>query len=532
MTNQSYPWWKTAVFYQIYPRSFMDANGDGVGDLEGIRQKLDYLAALGIDAIWISPIFPSPMIDFGYDVSDYCGIEPLFGCMDDFDRLLYEAHQRGLKIVLDWVPNHTSDQHPWFIEARQSKDHPRRDWYIWKDAKPDGSPPNNWESFFGGSAWMWNASTGQYYLHQFMEQQPDLNWRNPEVRLAMYDTLRFWLAKGVDGFRMDVIPHLMKHPDFPDNPFRPDAHGRIYQEHKYDRDQPEIHERLREIRQVLNAYPGDRVAIGETYFDTPAELMVYCGKELDELHLPFNFSLIHLPWEASQFEKAIREYYDALPPGAAANFVLGNHDKHRLATRFGKENLRTAALLLLTLKGSPTLYYGDELGMVDGAISPEQYQDPVMTRKADTDEGRDPERTPMQWDSSPNAGFSPAGVETWLPVNADYREVNVAREAADPNSPLNFYRRLLALRRSEPALLDGDIEFIEHLQDDVMAYLRSSEAQKYLIAINFGAHSRQVELPQNLRRGEIILSTLPAKSKLDAARLRLRPHEGALLIID
>ena len=524
-------WWKNAVIYQIYPRSFMDANGDGIGDLEGIRQKLDYLAGLGIDAIWISPIYPSPMVDFGYDVSDYCGIHPMFGSMQDFNRLLDEAHQRGLKIILDWVPNHTSDIHPWFIEARQSRDNPRRDWYIWKDARPDGSPPNNWESFFAGSAWEWDAATGQYYLHQFMEQQPDLNWRNPDVRQAMYATLRFWLDKGVDGFRMDVIPHLMKHPEFPDNPMQPNARGRMDQVHRYDRDQPEIHERLREIRQIFEAYPGDRVAIGETYFDTPEELMAYCGAQLDELHLPFNFSLINLPWNAARFRQAIGEYYAALLPGAEPNFVLGNHDKHRLASRFGLENHRSAALLLLTLKGSPTLYYGDELGMIDGIIPPERFQDPVMTRKPDTDEGRDPERTPMQWDASPNAGFSPAGVETWLPVNPDYQEVNVAREELDPDSTLNFYRRLLALRKFEPALMSGEFTFINTLEEDVLAYTRITAGKGFLVAINFSDEKCQIELPHNLRSGEIIISTLPGGSIPNLADLILRPHEGLLVRI-
>lgn len=531
MNDNQNAWWKTAVFYQIYPRSFMDANGDGVGDLEGIRQKLDYLVGLGIDAIWISPIFPSPMVDFGYDVSDYCGIHPMFGSMQDFDRLLSESHRRGLKIILDWVPNHTSDIHPWFIEARQSRDNPRRNWYIWKDARPDGSPPNNWESFFAGSAWEWDAATGQYYLHQFMEQQPDLNWRNPDVRQAMYATLRFWLDKGVDGFRMDVIPHLMKHPEFPDNPMHPNTKDRMDQEHKYDRDQPEIHARLREIRQVFEAYPGDRVAIGETYFDTPEELMTYCGAALDELHLPFNFSLINLPWDAARFRQAIGDYYAALLPGAAPNFVLGNHDKHRLATRFGLENHRSATMLLLTLKGSPTLYYGDELGMIDGIIPPERFQDPVMTRKPDTDEGRDPERTPMQWDSTPNAGFSPAGVETWLPVNPDYAQVNVAQEELDPTSTLHFYRRLLALRKSEPALLDGEFSFIETSAADVLAYSRIAGGDGFLVAINFSDQPRQVGLPDRLPEGEIILSTLPGKRQPDSVNLRLRPHEGLLVKI-
>jgi len=532
MSIQSQPWWKTAVFYQIYPRSFMDADGDGIGDLEGIRQKLDYLVRLEIDAIWISPIYPSPMADFGYDVSDYCDIHPMFGNMNDFDRLLEEAHQRGLKIILDWVPNHTSDEHPWFVESRQSRDNPRRDWYIWKDAKPDGSPPNNWESFFAGSAWEWDEATGQYYLHQFLEKQPDLNWRNPEVRRAMYAVLHFWLDKGVDGFRMDVIHHLMKHVDFPDNPILTDDHGCKYQSHFFDIGQPEIHERLREIRQIFDRYPGERVMIGETWFETPQELIPYYGKDLDELHLPFNFTLIPLSWQAKRFKQAIENYTACLPEGASPNFVLGNHDQHRLASRLGVENHRSAALLLLTLKGSPTIYYGDELGMVDGIIPPERYQDPVMIRKPNSEEGRDPERTPMQWDSSHNAGFCPAGVETWLPVNPDYREVNADRQESDPHSTLNLYRRLLALRRAEPALSNGKFAFIEETPEDVLLYTRNTDKQDFLVAINFGAHPRFVELPQPFHGLEIVLSTLPGGGKPGTNGLWLRPHEGVLLRIN
>jgi len=529
MLSNPHAWWKTAVFYQIYPRSFMDANGDGTGDLEGICQKLDYLVRLGVDAIWISPIYPSPMADFGYDVSDYCDIHPIFGNMADFERLLAEANLRGLKIVLDYVPNHTSDEHAWFLEARQSRDNPRRDWYIWKDANEDGGLPNNWESFFAGPAWEWDEATGQYYLHQFLEKQPDLNWRNPEVRQAMYAVLCYWLDKGVDGFRMDVIHHLMKHPDFPDNPILTDAHGRSYQPHLYDTGQPEIHDRLREIRQVFDSYPGERVTIGETWFEAPQELASYYGENLDELHLPFNFTLIPLAWEAARFKQAIQNYYESLPEGAAPNFVLGNHDQHRLASRLGVENHRSAALLLLTLKGSPTLYYGDELGMVDGNIPAERYQDPVMVRRPDTSEGRDPERTPMQWDDSPNAGFSPPGVETWLPVNPDYPEVNVARQEQDPDSTLNFYRRLLALRKTDPVLLYGDFAFVEHDNKNVLVFSRMNEQRRNLVAINFSSEPQSLELSAELQDGKVIISTLPGSDELQPGCLNLRPHEGLLL---
>ncbi|HWQ83576.1 MAG TPA: alpha-amylase family glycosyl hydrolase, partial [Anaerolineales bacterium] len=312
-------------------------------------------------------------------------------------------------------------------------------------------------------------------------------------------------------------------------PMGKDPRGRSYQEHKFDRDQPEIHERLREIRQIFDAYPGDRVAIGETYFDDPRELMAYSGKDQDELHLPFNFSLINLPWEAGKFRREIGNYYAALLPGAAPNFVLGNHDRHRLASRYGQENHRSAALLLLTLKGSPTLYYGDELGMIDGEIPPERYQDPVMTRKPDTDEGRDPERTPMQWDSSPNAGFSPAGVDTWLPVNPDFQKINVQDELKDPDSTLNYYRRLLAMRKSEPALQEGEIDLLGSMPDEVLAFTRIADTQTLLVAINFGYQIHRVELPEQVQGGAAIFSTLPGETKLDRTNLWLRPHEGVLI---
>ena len=380
--SQAFVWWKHGVIYQIYPRSFMDSSGDGIGDLQGIIDRLDYVASLGVDAIWLSPVFPSPMKDFGYDVADYTDIDPLFGDLATFDRLVDAAHARGLKIVMDYVPNHSSDQHPWFIESRSSRDNPKADWYIWRDAKPDGDPPNNWLSFFGGGAWGWDATRGQYYLHSFLPEQPDLDWRNPDVERAMLDVIRFWLDRGVDGVRMDVIFCTLKHPDLPDNPPAQGASimrrmaGFDSQEHLYDFNWPaDLPKRMADLRAVLDEYP-DRAGIGETYLLDPKLLAPYYGENGRGLHLPFNFTLLPLPWEAASFRQAIERYYAALPPGAWPNFVLGSHDEHRLASRYGPANARTAAMLLLTLWGTPTWYYGDELGMQDVPIPPEKEQDP------------------------------------------------------------------------------------------------------------------------------------------------------------
>ncbi|GAB4576087.1 MAG: alpha-amylase family glycosyl hydrolase [Anaerolineae bacterium] len=530
----AHPWWQNGVVYQIYPRSFMDSNGDGVGDLQGILDRLDYLAGLGVDAIWISPIYPSPMADFGYDVADYTDIHPLFGDLETFDRLLNAIHERGLKLILDYVPNHTSDQHPWFLESRSSRDNPKRDWYIWRDAKPDGSPPNNWESFFGGPAWEWDEATGQYYLHLFLKEQPDLNWRNPEVRAAMHDVLRFWLDRGVDGFRMDVVPFLMKHPDMPDNPplqknaYDWDTENKL--EHKYDINQPEIHERFREFRAIFDSYPGDRVIIGETPTMDVHLLASFYGQNLDELHMPFNFTIQHRPWDARLMRDAIEAYYAALPPGATPNFVLGSHDVHRLATRLGYANHRSAAMLLLTLRGVPTLYYGDEIGMHDVDIPRELWQDPWAINMPNVNVGRDPERTPMQWDASPNAGFCPEGVTPWLPVAEDYRTINVAAQEADPTSTLAFYRRLLALRRATPALHAGDFAFVNDLPEGVLAYTRSAGDDHLLVVINFSDALRVLDLSNVAAKGELLLSThfTPAQ-RLDLDALSLKANESMLL---
>jgi alpha-glucosidase len=350
-------WWQRGIIYQVYPRSFMDANGDGVGDLAGIKARLDDLQWLGIDAIWISPIYPSPRVDFGYDICDYCNIDPIFGTLDDFDALLAEAHGRGLKVILDLVPNHTSDQHPWFIESRSSRDNPKRDWYLWREPAPGGGPPNNWRSHFGGPGWTFDENTGQYYYHTYFKEQPELNWRNPEVQAAMFEVMRFWLNRGVDGFRIDVIWRLLKDPQFRDNPPNPDftpGHNPYYELlPTYTGDLPEVHAVIAAMRRVVDEYP-ERVMIGEIYL--PSErLMTYYGPGGMGVHLPYNFQLIELPWDARVIRPAINAYEAMLPAHGWPNWVLGNHDRHRIASRVGAAQARVAAMLLLTLRGTPTI---------------------------------------------------------------------------------------------------------------------------------------------------------------------------------
>jgi alpha-glucosidase len=527
----NFQWWQTGTIYQIYPRSFMDTNADGIGDLQGIINRLDYLAWLGIDAIWISPFYRSPMKDFGYDVADYCDVDPMFGNLADFDRLLAEAHQRGLKVIIDWVPNHTSDQHPWFVESRYSRTSAKRNWYIWRDPKPDGSPPNNWGSFFGGPAWTFDEGTGQYYLHQFVPEQPELNWRNPEVEQAMYETLRFWLRRGVDGFRMDVIGLIIKDATLRDNPLNPNANpnlrtndlfGRLIQ--KYNMDQDEVHPYIRRIRKVLDEFP-DRCGIGELWGELPRWVRYY-GEHGDGLQLPFNFRLINEPWQAAAMRTSVNQMEAILPEFAWPNYVLGNHDQPRLVSRYGGQaQARAAAMLLLTLRGTPTLYYGDELGMPNADIPLDKIQDP-QGKNLGPERNRDSCRTPMQWDASLNAGFSP--VEPWLPVPADYAARNVASFSADPTSILNLYRHLIALRRTSPALHAGRYTALDS-SEAVFAYLRVQGPERKLIVINFSGESQRASLPA--WTGKILLSTYLDRQDeiVPVDTISLRPHEGLLL---
>ncbi|MCB0010730.1 MAG: DUF3459 domain-containing protein [Anaerolineales bacterium] len=521
-------WWQNAVFYQIYPRSFQDTNGDGIGDLQGISDRLDYLVDLGIDAIWISPIYPSPMVDFGYDVADFCDIHPMFGDLATFDRLLGAAHERQLKVILDYVPNHSSDQHPWFQESRRSRDNPKRDWYIWHPARADGSVPNNWESIFGGSVWEWDEATGEYYLHTFVPEQPDLNWRNPAVVAAMHDVIRFWLDRGVDGLRVDAVTCLMKDQAFRDNPpAEPGSYWTQFDialEPRYTMHLPETFRQVQLMRAVFDEYEA-RVHIGETGVAEAAELVPYYGDPLNGYHIPFNFLTLHADWDAAEMRRLIERYYEVIPAGGWPNFVFGNHDVHRLASRFGGENHRSVAMLLLTLWGVPTIYYGDELGMQDVAVPPERRVDPWGLADPGSDLGRDPERTPMQWDSTANAGFTTG--EPWLPLAPDFAEVNVAGQLADEQSTLAFYRRLLRLRREQPALTSGTITFVDGLAADLLAYVRAYESRRLLIILNFGDQKQAVDISGFATSAQSLLATTFGAQS--GALVQVAPHESILL---
>ena len=489
-------WWREAVIYQIYPRSYADADGDGVGDLRGIEGRLDHLADLGVDAVWISPFYPSPMADFGYDVSDYTGVDPLFGTMEDFDALLAAVHERGLKLILDFVPNHSSDAHPWFREAQASRGSPKRDWYIWRDPAADGGPPNNWVSSSGGSAWAWHEGTGQYYLHKFLPEQPDLNWRNPAVRDAMLGAMRFWFARGVDGFRLDVVYHCIKDAAFRDDPVNPDYDPETDPPFdavspEFSTDQPEVMPLVVEPMRRLADEMGHRLLVGETYL--PHEKLVrYYGTNTEGtggtgVQLPFNFALVFADWRAPALADLIRSYEATLPRGGWPNWVLGNHDQSRIATRIGPERARLAAVLLLAgLRGTPTLYYGDEIGMEDVEIPQDRIRDPWEINMPGLGEGRDPCRTPMRWTDARGAGFCAPDVEPWLPIGDVAPGGAVAGQAGDAGSMLSLHRDLLALRRRHNALSRGHYETVE-ARGDVLRIVRVAEGDRVLVAINFGA---------------------------------------------
>jgi alpha-glucosidase len=500
-------WWQPGAIYQIYPRSFSDSNGDGVGDLRGITQRLDYLADLGVEAIWLSPFYPSPMADFGYDVADYTDVDPLFGTLADFDRLLEESHNRGLRVVVDWVPNHTSNEHPWFLESRSDRHNPKRDWYVWRDPAPGGGPPNNWRSAFKaiGPSWSLDEATGQCYLHSFTPQQPDLNWDNPEVEAAMHDVLRFWLDRGVDGFRIDVVQKLAKDPALADN--EPDLW--------HDEDwRPTIHERLRRIRQVVDSY-GDRMLVGEVYLFDLERLVSYISTG-DELDLAHNFVFVHLPWEAQAIRASVEEFEGLAGQAAWPAWFRANHDN----PRSGPRRARLAALLICTLRGTPFIYQGEELGLPDAEIPPEAVVDV---------DGRDPERAPIPWEppsqAGPGAGFTSG--QPWLPLPGDAERLSVGSQLEDPSSTLQFVRRLIALRAREPALQGGEQRSVD-ADPAVFSYTRGS----FLIALNFT--SRQVALgPREPLppSAKVELSTDPAREpgEVDPATLVLEPDEGVVL---
>ncbi|MEO8605527.1 MAG: alpha-amylase family glycosyl hydrolase [bacterium] len=542
-------WWRRAVFYEIYVRSFQDSSGNGVGDLAGITQRLDYLndgtpGSLGVDALWLTPINPSPMYDFGYDVSDYCAVDPLFGTLGDLDLLLAEAHRRGMRVILDLVPNHTSHQHAWFVESRASRTAAKRDWYVWRDAAPGGGPPNNWVSSFGGPAWTLDDATGQYYLHSFLAEQPDLNWRNPAVVEAMQNVIRFWLARGVDGFRVDVIHKMIKDDQFRDNPPPDESEPhpiRDYfgQQHIWDHDRPEVHDIIRAWRRTLDAH-GERTMVGEVYLLEPAKVAAYHGTANDELPLAFNFAFQWTPWDATLFRQRVDEVERLWPAGAQPTYVLSSHDAPRHRTRFDDvehqpsgvsvqiaPRARLAALMLLTLRGTPFLYYGEEIGMRDVEIPAQRICDPVGERDAGL--GRDPERTPMQWDATPQAGFS-TNADTWLPLASDAAQVNVAAQRADPASLLSFYRRVIWWRKSAAAILDGTLRVLDG-PDDTFVYLREHGPERILVVLNFASERRTVVSPEGAS-GRIVQATMPGRSGRCAGSLELQPYEGIAIELD
>ncbi|GAB4421818.1 MAG: alpha-glucosidase family protein [Anaerolineales bacterium] len=516
-------WWRDGVIYQIYPRSFADTTNNGLGDLPGITAKLDYLQELGVDALWLSPIYPSPDKDFGYDVSDYVDIDPRFGSLADFDLLLSEAHRRGIRIILDLVLNHTSDQHAWFLESRASRDNPKADWYLWED-----KIPNNWQSVFGGRAWQHVSERDQYYYHMFLSEQPDVNWRNPDVRAAMMDVLRFWLDRGVDGFRLDVFNVYFKDDQLRSNPLKLGRRPFDQQHHIYDTDRPELVGVLQEMREILDGY-DERYAVGETFFATREKLLNYTGD--DKLHAAFNFDFTWSKFNPARLIKPVQDWEQIFSQHHRwPNYVLSNHDVPRTATRHTKDEddarAKVMMALLLTLRGTPFLYYGEEIGMRDILLKRSQLLDPVGKRYWPFNKGRDGCRSPMQWNASENAGFS--SVKPWLPVHPNHKKRNVENQQADPASMLNFTRQLIQLRKENPALQRGNFTLLTEQPKDVLAYLRSSEEQTILIALNF--KNRPSEL-KNIPAGEwsLLHSSARTSAPKSEQSLSLAPHEVLLL---
>ena len=497
------PWWKHALIYEIYPRSFQDSNGDGIGDLNGITQRLDYLKTLGVDAIWLSPMYPSPQIDFGYDISNYEAIDPQYGTMADFDRLVAEAKKRNIRIILDMVMNHTSDKHPWFIESESSRTNPKRDWYIWRDGKGPGIPPNNWQSAFGHSAWEYQDKTKQWYYHKFYIQQPDLNWRNPQVEKAMFGTVSFWLKKGVAGFRFDAIPTLFEDPDLKDEKILPgkNPYGDPNIDGSLTENLPEVHDVMRRLRKLSDSFPGDRVLIGETYLPNVQELdKWYGGAKHDELQMPMDMQVGFLnKLDVNAMRQRINDAEHNID-GNQPLFVFDNHDNVRSLNRYGDgthntDIARVVATILLTSQSTALMYYGEELGMTTTVPTRiEDVKDPVGRTGWPKDKGRDGERTPMQWNASPEAGFTTSD-HPWLPVPASAKTVNVADEVKDTTSLLNWYKMLIELRRDNPALHDGTLTMLNTSNDKVLSWKREvAGSPTVVVACNFTSDSQTIDL--------------------------------------
>ena len=554
-------WWKRAVFYQVYPRSFMDSNDDGVGDLPGIINRLDYLNdgtadSLGIDAIWLSPFYTSPDHDFGYDVADFCDVDPRYGTMDDFDRLLEEAHNRNIMVIIDLVVNHTSYLHPWFLESRSSRDNPKRDWYIWKDGLgPKRRLPNNWRNNFFGPAWTWDENTEQYYLHSFLKEQPDLNWYNQEVREAVAGVIRFWLKRGVDGFRLDV-PHIYcKDKLFRNNPpffARRSVEGKPplsdrrlmanimsllslpeLQVRKYNQHQPETHRVLKEFRKIFDSFP-DKTSVGEIIGDSPPTIASYYGDNNDQLHMNFYFELLNCRWKAGAFKRSINRWENALPRGAWPAYTFSNHDVVRAVSRYnssrsGDKKARLLMLMLLTLRGTPFIYYGEEIAMKEVKLARKYLKDPIGVKWHPLHRGRDGCRTPMQWNNSKNAGFSSS--EPWLPVGTIIKEHNVVEQEEDPHSMLNFSKELVWMRKSLPALMEGNyLCFEEDIPKDCFCYFRLVDSQKLAVFLNFSSRRLDIKGENFKGRMHLLTSTIPERSRGKITfPFTLEPDEGCLV---
>jgi alpha-glucosidase len=507
-----------SVIYEIYVRSFRDSDGDGIGDLPGVIASLPYLSHLGVDAIWLSPIHPSPDADLGYDVTDYVSVDPRFGSVPDFDSLLARAHAAGIAVILDWVVNHTSDRHPWFVEARASTTSPRRDWYLFRPGRDGGRPPNNWRSMFGGSAWQYDEGSREWYLHTFLPAQPDLNWRNEQVREAIGAAMRFWLQRGVDGFRLDVLPLFIKDARLRDNPVNADWQPGMSEYRRlrpvWTVDQPQMEEVLAHLRTVVDGF-ANRVLVAE--MGLPPSRVARYHKAID---VPLNFGLITEPWTAERLERRIRAYLEALPERASANWVLGNHDVPRVATRLGDELAHAAAVILMTLPGTLTLYYGDELGLPDHPSPPRPPRDALG--RLDPMRSRDPQRAPMPWDSSPGAGFS-TGVP-WLPLYPDAGKRSVAAQQDDPRSMLALYRRLLALRHKRAGLATGELRALRG-EDGTLSYERPGSPRHAIIARLSDTPAR-VELPST---GRVVISSAHIERRSATRAFELAPREAVVV---
>ena len=527
-------WWKHGVIYHIYPRSFQDSDGDGIGDIRGIIRRLGYLKELGIDGIWISPMYQSPMVDFGYDVSGYREIDPLFGTMDDFMELLTKAHSLGIRIILDMILNHTSDQHPWFIESSSTLYNPKRNWYIWKDPVL-GSPPNNWKSAVGGSAWKFHEKSGQYYLHSFFDEQPDLNWRDPDLPGVFFEEMKFWLDLGVDGFRLDVINMIAKDKKFRNNPV---VFGiQAFQKHIYTRNRKRSVTIVTRIRKLLDQYENT-TGIGEIYSLPPGNAKTaarYLARGHDGIHLAFDFSLIFSTWNAHAYYKCIKTWNDSIPQGGWPCNVLSNHDLFRSIDRIPwrtskEEKAKVAAAMLLTLRGTPFIYYGEEIGMHNGHIRKHNIRDPLGKRYWPLFSGRDKARTPMQWNTETNAGFTSG--TPWLPVNGDAVSRNVKQQDGERNSLLNHYRKIIRVRRSSEALQKGAWIPMENGKQGILAYFRKTNDERILVVLNFTGRHKILSLPEHTY-GKVLYSTFRSTEEFSYLQnMKIGPYEATIWIVN